>query len=56
MQNTEVTALEKTLIKAEINTKLQNIELHGGLLVHELKTNLLFVTRTCGRGYTVTFK
>lgn len=55
-ETTEVTGLEKTRIKAEINTKLPNIDVQDMLLVPKLKTNLLTIARICDRRYAVIFK
>lgn len=56
IETTKVTDFGKAFIEAEINTKLQNIQLHETWLVRKLKTILLSVARICDREYTVTFK
>lgn len=46
----------EAFIEAEVNTKLENIEMYAAFLITELKINLLPAARKREREYTVVFK
>ena len=55
-ETAEISGFGTVSIKAEVNSTLQNIPVYDTLLVPQLKTNLLSVSKLCDKGYTVTFK